>query len=95
MRVATLAASLLLASCAHHDVQDAGNGMHSVTDSASWGGYTGSHEENIEQANSFCRKSGQQAVIESFEDKPGVGPKGQQTSTMVFGCGAPPTLQYQ
>jgi hypothetical protein len=95
MRVATLAMILLLAGCAHADVRDAGNGMHSVTDTAAWGGYTGSHEENIEQANDFCSKSGQQAVIESFADKPGVGPKGQQTSTLVFGCAARPVLQYQ
>lgn len=96
MRAATLAAILLLVSCAHTNaVQDVGNGMHSVTNTAAWGGYTGSHEENIEHANEFCRKSGQQAVIESFEDKPGVDPKGEQTSTMVFACAARPVLQYQ
>jgi hypothetical protein len=96
MRAATLAAVLLLASCAHTSaVQDVGNGMHSVTGTAAWGGYTGSHEENIEQANEFCAKSSQQAVIESFEDKPGVGPKGEHTSTMMFACGARPVLQYQ
>jgi hypothetical protein len=95
MRAATLATVLLAAGCTHTEVRDAGNGMHSVTDTAAWGGYTGSHEENIEQANDFCAKSGQQAVIESFEDKPGVDPKGRQTSTLVFGCGARPVLQYQ
>jgi hypothetical protein len=96
MRAATLATVLLLVSCAHSNaVRDAGNGMHAVTNTAAWGGYTGSHEENIEQANDFCRKSSQQAVIESFDDKPGVGPKGEHTSTMVFACAAPPVLQYQ
>jgi hypothetical protein len=95
MRALTLATVLLVAGCSHTDVRDAGNGMHAVTDTAAWGGYTGSHEENIEQANDFCDKSGQQAVIESFDDKPGVGPKGQQTSTLVFACGARPVLQYQ
>ena len=95
MRMATLAAVLLLGSCSHSDVRDAGNGMHSVTDTAAWGGYTGSHEENIEQANDFCAKTGEQAVIGSFEDKPGTGPKGQETSTMLFSCGARPQLQYR
>ena len=95
MRVATLATILLAVGCSHADVRDAGNGMHSVTGTAAWGGYTGSHEENIEQANDFCSKSGQQAVIESFEDKPGIGPKGQQSSTMVFACAARPALQYR
>jgi hypothetical protein len=95
MRAATLATILLVAGCSHSDVRDAGNGKHAVTDTAAWGGYTGSHEENIEQANDFCAKSGQQAVIESFEDIARVGPKGQQTSTMVFACAAPPVLKYQ
>jgi hypothetical protein len=95
MRMATVATVLLLASCAHDDVRDTGNGTHSVSGTAAWGGYTGSHEENIEQANSFCSKSGQQAVIASFEDQPGIGPKGQRTSTMVFSCAARPALQYQ
>jgi hypothetical protein len=95
MRVVTLATTLLVLGCTHTDVRDAGNGMHSVTGTAAWGGYTGSHEENIEQANDFCSKSDQQAVIESFEDKPGMGPKGQETSTMVFACAARPVLQYR
>jgi metal-dependent hydrolase (beta-lactamase superfamily II) len=95
MKAATLATILLVAGCSHSEVRDAGNGMHAVTDTAAWGGYTGSHEENIEQANAFCARSGQQAVIESFQDNPGVGPKGQETSTMVFGCGARPVLNYQ
>lgn len=96
MRAAILATILLVAGCSSHsDVRDAGNGKHSVTDTAAWGGYTGSHEENIEEANAFCARIGQQAVIDSFEDIAGVGPKGQQTSTMVFGCAAPPVLKYQ
>jgi hypothetical protein len=95
MRAPTLATVLLLGSCTHAEVRDAGNGMHSVTDTAAWGGYTGSHEENIAQANDFCGKSGLQAVIETFDDKPGVGAKGEQTSTMVFTCAARPVLHYQ
>jgi hypothetical protein len=95
MRAATLATILVAAACSRTEVRDAGQGRHSVTDTAAWGGYTGSHEENIAQANDFCGKSGQQAVIESFEDKPGVDPKGEQTSTLVFSCAARPVLQYQ
>jgi len=86
----------LLAGCAHtSQVQDLGNGMHAVTASANWGGYTGSREETIAQANEFCDKSGQTAAIESFEDKPGVSPKGEQTSTLNFRCTARPVLQLR
>ena len=87
---------LLLAGCAHTShVQDLSNGMHAVTASANWGGYTGSREETIAQANEFCDKSGQTAAIESFEDKPGVSPKGEQTSTLNFRCTARPVLQLR
>ena len=68
---------------------------HAVTASANWGGYTGSREETISQANEFCDKSGQTAAIESFEDKPGVSPKGEQTSTLNFRCAARPVLKLR
>ena len=90
------AGMLLLAGCAHHPpVQDAGNGMHAVTASANWGGYTGSREETIAEANDFCGKSGQIAAIDHFEDHPGVSPKGEQTSTLTFACAARPVLQLR
>ena len=96
MKTAILGSVLLLAGCAHTSpVQDAGNGMHSVTASANWGGYTGSREETIAQANDFCAKSGQTAAIQGFEDKPGVSPKGEQTSTLTFSCTARPVLQLK
>ena len=89
MKAAILATVLLLGGCAHtSQVQDAGNGMHSVTASANWGGYTGSREETISQANDFCAKSGQTAAIENFQDKPGVNAKGEQTTTLTFTCTA-------
>jgi hypothetical protein len=69
--------------------------MHSVTASANWGGYTGSREETIAQANDFCGQSGQMAAIENFEDHPGVTPKGEQTSTLSFKCVARPVLQLK
>ena len=96
MKAATLAAVCLMVGCTHtNSVHDVGNGMHSITASANWGGYTASREETIAQANDFCGKSGQTAAIESFEDKPGVDSKGGQTSTMVFRCVARPVLQLK
>jgi hypothetical protein len=96
MKAAILATVLLLAGCAHTShIQDAGNGMHSVTASANWGGYTGSREETIAQANDFCAKSGQTAAIQNFEDKPGVNAKGEQTTTLTFTCTARPVLQLK
>jgi hypothetical protein len=96
MKIAILAGILALAGCAHTShVQDLGNGMHSVTASANWGGYTGSREETIAQANDFCGNSGQTAAIESFQDKPGVSAKGEQTSTLNFRCVTRPVLQLR
>ena len=96
MKTVMFASMLVLGGCAHSShVQDLGNGMHSVTASANWGGYTGSREETIAQANDFCGKSRQIASIESFEDQPGVSPKGEQTSTLTFTCMARPALQLK
>ena len=95
MKIAMLAVVLLLTGCAHSNVQDRGNGLHSVTASANWGGFTGSREETIAQANDFCGRSDQIAAIESFEDQPGVGPKGEQTSTLAFRCAPRPHLQLR
>jgi hypothetical protein len=95
MKTVILASMLVLAGCAHTShVQDLGNGMHSVTASANWGGYTGSREETIAQANDFCG-SGQMAAIENFADHPGLTPKGEQTSTLTFKCMARPVLQLK
>jgi hypothetical protein len=96
MKTAILGGVLLLAGCAHtNQVRDVGNGVHSVTASANWGGYTGSREETIAQANDFCAKSGQTAAIQSFEDKPGVSSKGEQTSTLTFTCTARAVLHLR
>lgn len=96
MKSVILTGMLLLAACAQTShVQDLGNGMHAVTASANWGGYTGSREETISQANEFCDKSGQTAAIESFEDKPGLSQKGEQTSTLNFRCAARPVLKLR
>lgn len=95
MKARILAAALLLTGCTHLDVQDAGNGRYLVTGTASSGGYTASHEEAIDRANEYCNKSHQRAVIESFDDKAGVGPKGEHTSSMVFTCAPPLVLHFQ
>jgi hypothetical protein len=96
MKAAILGTVVVLVGCAHeHNVHDAGNGLHSVTATASWGGYTGSREEAIAQANDFCHESKQSVAIDSFSDQPGISPKGEQTSTMVFSCITRPPLQLR
>jgi hypothetical protein len=96
MKMAIPTCLLLVAGCAHTShVQDLGNGTHTVTASANLGGYTGSREETIAQANDFCGESHQTAAIQNFEDKPGAGPKGEQTSTLTFTCTAKPVLQLK
>jgi uncharacterized lipoprotein YajG len=95
-KTAILAPVVLMAGCAHTStVQDAGNGMHSITATADLGGYTGSREEAIAQANAYCAKSDRTASIDRFEDHPGVTAKGEQTSTMVFTCVVRPPLQLK
>jgi hypothetical protein len=89
------AAAVLLSGCAHNDVQDMGHGQHSLTASSAFGGgYSGSREEAIQQANSFCARSGEQAVIGGFYDKSGLGPLGEHCSTIIFNCATPPTLHF-
>jgi hypothetical protein len=95
MRIDFLAASILLTACSHVNVTDRSNGEHLVTGTASSGGYTGSREEAIEQANDFCHRSRQQPVIASFDDKPELGPKGEHTSSVVFTCAAPQVLHFE
>ncbi len=90
---AAVAVSLVLA-CNHLEVRDLGNGHHSLTAVASSGGYAGSHEEAVEEANAFCGHSGQTAVIDRFEDAPALGPLGEHTSSAVFTCAAPAVLDF-
>jgi hypothetical protein len=83
-----------LGACAHSQVQDLGDGRHLITALSPSGGYYGSHEEALEEANDFCAKTRQTAAIDHFEDLPGAGPAGQHTSTMVFTCTAPAVLHF-
>jgi hypothetical protein len=94
MRAAILAAVLLPVACAHVEVADMGNGAHALTAIASSGGPSGAHEEALELANDYCGKSHQTADIESFDDKPDVGPLGEHTSRIVFTCSAPKDLDF-
>ena len=95
MRAAGLIVLLLLAACATHGtVQELGNGRHSLVAVSSSGGYQGSHEEGIELANDYCSRLRLSAVIEGFDDKPGVGPAGEHTSGVVFTCAAPKALHF-
>jgi hypothetical protein len=84
-----LAATLLLAGCEHQPlVQDMGGGQHSLTATSSSGGYYGSREQAVEQANDFCEKSGRRAVTAGFYDKAAVGPHGEHTTSIIFTCAA-------
>jgi hypothetical protein len=94
MRALSVSVALLLAACAHLEVQDLGDGRHSLVAVSSSGGYYGSHEEAFERATDYCSRYHQTAVIESFDDKPGVGLQGEHTSRLVFTCAEPKTLQF-
>ena len=87
-------ALLAVGGCGHAPVADMGSGQHSLTAVAPTGGYDGSHEEAIEEANDYCGKSRQQAVIDGFYDKPDLGPHGEHTSSIIFKCAAPKTLKF-
>jgi hypothetical protein len=84
----------LLAGCTHVQVQDMRNGQHSLSATAPSGGFDGSREQAIEEANDFCHKSAQQAVIDGFYDKSALGPLGEHTSSIIFRCGPPHTLHF-
>ena len=96
MKALVPAAVLLLAGCAHGrpQVQEMGNGQHSLTATASSGGFSGSREEAVERANDFCARTGQQPAIDGFYDKPELGPLGEHTSSIIFRCVAPRTLHF-
>jgi hypothetical protein len=94
MRAAAVFAVLLLTACAHVEVQDLGSGRYLLNAISPSGGFAGSHEAAVEQANDFCGRHRQTAVIASFDDKPGLGPRGEHTSGLVFTCAAPEALHF-
>ena len=91
---AAVVASLASAGCEHAHVADMGSGQHSLTAVAPSGGYDGSHEEAIEEANDYCGKSRQRAVIDGFYDKPELGQHGEHTSSIIFKCAPARTLKF-
>ena len=84
----------LLAGCTHLQVQEMGNGQHSLSATAPSGGFDGSREAAIEAANDFCHRSAQQPVIDGFYDKAALGPLGEHTSSIIFRCAPPHTLHF-
>jgi hypothetical protein len=85
---------MVVAGCQHTQVTDMGSGEHSLTAVAPSGGYDGSHEEGIEEANDYCHRNRQQAVIDGFFDKPELGPHGEHASSIIFKCAEPRTLKF-
>ncbi len=81
---------LTLSACASQSVSDAGAGRYSVTASSTHG-LVAARERAVKLANRYCGNSGQQAVVESFDDQRLAGVVGDPTSSLVFRCGAPNT----
>ncbi len=81
---------LLLSACGGKAVIDEGTGRHSVTASSTHG-VLAAREQALKMANRYCARSGQQAVVESYEDKTLGGVVGDPTSSLVFTCGTPNT----
>lgn len=82
-----LLAAFALGGCTHQAVQDMGGGQHSLTAVSRSGGFSGSHEEAVEQANEWCAKSGLQAIVDGFYDHATVAADGAHRSSIIFACG--------
>ena len=83
---------LMLSACASN-VIDAGTGRYSVT-ASSTKGLVAARDRAERLANGYCARSGQRAVIESFDDQRLGGVVGDPTSSVVFTCGAPNTTAW-
>jgi hypothetical protein len=92
--VAAVAAATAVVGCQPVHVADMGSGQHSLTAVAPSGGYDGSREAAVEEANDFCHRSHQRVVIDGFYDKPELGRQGEHTSSIIFKCAAPRTLHF-
>jgi hypothetical protein len=95
-RSVPLAAAALaaLAGCTHLPVQDLGHGRYSLTATAASGGFYGSREAAVEEANEFCRRHGEAAVTDGFYDKSELGPEGEHTSSILFRCAQAQPLRF-
>jgi hypothetical protein len=80
----------LLSGCAGQAVTDAGAGRHSLTASSTHG-VLAARERAEKLANRYCAGSGQQALIEGFDDRTLGGVVGDPTTSVVFSCGIPNT----
>jgi len=81
---------LILGGCSGQKVVDAGPGRYSVT-ATSTHGVLAARDRAVKQANRYCGRSGQQAVVRSFDDQRLAGVIGDPTSSVVFTCGVPNT----
>jgi hypothetical protein len=88
-----MATLLMLSACSSQPVSDAGSGRHSVT-ATSTQGVLAARDLAVRLANRYCGRSGQRAVVESFDDKTIGGVIGDPTSSVVFICGAPNTTAF-
>jgi hypothetical protein len=84
---------LMLGGCSSQNVIDAGAGRYSVT-ATSTHGVLAARDGAVKLANGYCGRSGQRAVIESYDDKRLAGVIGDPTSSVVFTCGAPNTAAF-
>jgi hypothetical protein len=81
---------LLLSACAGQAVSDAGAGRYSVT-ATSAHGVVAARERAVKLADRYCGRSGQQAIVQGFDDVRLGGVIGDPTSSVVFTCGVPNT----
>jgi hypothetical protein len=88
MRAVTLCGILALLGCSHVPVQELGDGRYSLTVVTASEGYAGSHEQAVEEADDYCARSHQSAVVESFDDNPAAGLEGKHASSVTFRCAA-------
>jgi len=84
---------LALSACAGEHVTDAGVGRHSVT-ASSTKGIAVARDDAVRLANKYCRRSGQQAVIESAEPQRLAGVLDDPAISLVFRCGTPNTTAF-
>jgi hypothetical protein len=81
---------LMLSACAGQPVSEVGAGRYSIT-ATSAHGVVAARERAVTLADKYCRRSSQQAVVESFDDVRLGGVIGDPTSSVVFKCGTPNT----
>jgi hypothetical protein len=84
---------LVFGGCSSQKVVDAGAGRYSVT-ATSTHGLLAARDRAVNLANHYCGRSGQQAVVQSFDDQRLAGVVGDPTSSVVFTCGAPNTTAF-